>query len=92
MYYHPALLALNPAVFSNQAPIIAKSSGTSLNQHLPAFQQPLELLEHMLRPIKRQKVSAKAKTADENCLSAAAIVDPISLSTNLSTADCGLAA
>jgi hypothetical protein len=92
MYYHPALLALNPAVFSNQAPIIAKSSGTSLKQHLPAFQQPLEVLEPMLRPVKRQKVSAKAKTADENCLSAAAIVDPVSLSTNKSTTDSGLAA
>jgi hypothetical protein len=44
----------------------------------------------MHRPVKRQKVSAKAKTADENCLSAAAIVDPSCQSTNKTTTDSGL--
>jgi hypothetical protein len=45
----------------------------------------------MHRPIKRQKVSAKAKTADENCLSAAAIVDQSRVATNKSTTESGLA-
>ena len=34
-----------------------------------------------MRPNKKVKVSAKGKKADGNCLSAAAIVDAISLST-----------
>jgi hypothetical protein len=51
-------------------------------QHPPTFLQPLEVLESKHRPIKRQKVSGKAKKADENLLSAAAIVAPISQSTN----------
>jgi hypothetical protein len=33
-----------------------------------------------MRPSKRPKVAVKAKKADENSLSAAAIVDPISIS------------
>ena len=43
-----------------------------------------------MRPIKRPKVSAKAKKADENSLSAAAIVDPFFKSNKQSANESGL--
>ncbi len=81
MYYHQPLLALNPAGFNYQAPIIPKSDSLIKRQYQQAFDASIELLDTQMRPTKRPKVSAKVKKADENCLSAAAIVDPISLST-----------
>ncbi len=81
MYNYQPLLALNPGCFNYQVPIIPKSEGTNKRQYQQAFDPSIELLDTQMRPIKRPKVSAKVKKADENCLSAAAIVDPISLST-----------
>jgi hypothetical protein len=81
MYYQQPLLALNPGCFNYQAPIIPKSDSLIKRQYQQAFDASIELLDTQMRPTKKLKVSAKVKKADENCLSAAAIVDPISLST-----------
>ena len=56
-------------------------------QHQLIFCDPLEVLETKHRPIKRQKVTSKVKRKDENSLSAAAIVDAISLATKKGTND-----
>ena len=80
MYYQKPLFALNPGCFNYQAPIIPKSDCLIKRQYQQAFDASIGLLDTQMRPTKRPKVSAKVKKADENCLSAAAIVDPISLS------------
>ena len=74
-------MTLNPGYFTNQVPIIPKSDGTFKRQYQQAFEPSIELLETQMRPTKRPKVSTKAKKANENSLSAAAILDSISLST-----------
>ncbi len=77
MFNYQPLLALNPGCFNYQVPIIPKSEGLIKRQYQHAFDASMELLDTQMRPTKRPKVSAKAKKADENCLSAAAIVDPL---------------
>jgi len=81
MYYQQPLLVLNPGYFNYQAPLNPKSDCNIKRQYQQAFDASIELLDDHMRPTKKPKVSAKVKKADENCLSAAAIVDPISLST-----------
>ena len=81
MYYQQPLFALNPGCFNYQAPIIPKSDCLIKRQYQQAFDASIELLDTQMRPTKKPKVTAKAKKADENCLSAEAIVDPVSLST-----------
>ena len=80
MYNYQPLLALNPGCFNYQVPIISKSDSLIKRQYQQAFDASIELLDTQMRPTKRPRVSAKVKKADENYLSAAAIVDPISLS------------
>ena len=83
------MLALNPSAFNYQVPSITKSDGLIKRQYQHAFDASTGLLDTQMRPSKRPKVSAKAKKADENCLSAAAIVDPLSVSTDKDTTNIG---
>jgi hypothetical protein len=92
MFYNLPLVGINPGYFNYQMPIIPKSDCLIKRQYQQAFDASTELLDTQMRPTKKPKVSTKVKKVDENSLSAAAIVDPISLSTNKNTADCGLAA
>ncbi len=81
MYNYQPLFALNLECFNYQVPIIPKFDSLIKRQYQQAFDASIDLLDTQMRPSKKLKVSAKVKKTDENCLSAAAIVDPISLST-----------